>query len=240
MKAKREAERAPTSDPHVDFQVTLSAPSRLPTDPSARRALLPANRFSDSESSAARPPIPGALLPPPSPSDRVLAVAAAHHRPFCSSDHCEPPVCPAPQVLDKPVPVASLASLASPSRSSASAPARIARAGMVVAFSAALALGLAVAAARQGSASPVALHARNNGSGGGGTVPTAVVANGTLEGVVLPTFNQEGATGLGSTRTTCRLLLHPRSLPGHSLRPAARGRPPTPPRAGPRVGLRRR
>ncbi|TNY22623.1 alpha/beta-hydrolase [Rhodotorula diobovata] len=67
---------------------------------------------------------------------------------------------------------------------------------MGVAFSAALALGLAVAAARQGSASPVALHARNNGSGGGGTVPTAVVANGTLEGVVLPTFNQEAFLGI--------------------------------------------
>ncbi|GAA5903990.1 hypothetical protein JCM8208_001753 [Rhodotorula glutinis] len=56
-----------------------------------------------------------------------------------------------------------------------------------------LALALAVAtAARHSSASPVQLHARNNG----GSPPSAVISNGTVEGVLLPTFNQDAFLGI--------------------------------------------
>ena len=94
----------------------------------------------------------------------------------------------------------------------------------MVAGLSALALALAVAlAARHSTASPVQLHARYNGGG----APSAVISNGTVEGVLLPTFSQDGASSLSSARLRAQAdpELAPHSIPRHPLRPATGGRP---------------
>jgi len=76
-------------------------------------------------------------------------------------------------------------------------------------------------------ASPIALAARNtNGAGS----PSVSIKNGTVEGLSLPTFSQEGASpppplslprALPDCPTDSPSL--PRSVPRHPLRPAAGG-----------------